>query len=202
MKSGHKRVAKSVFVVLILIGTAFLGAIGDDLYHSLRERVLDPRPDVHLFSFLRTGPIHCSTPENLKPLTVHKVKFPDGVDEVLDLWIPIKGFLWTHPDGARLYTIIAENRGNAVAETISMKIKFESGSISSVDINNPERIRLVFAGTLGTNVAEFEITKLLKDERQSVHVLTTDNAEIGTIEAWSEDQGTIYNIYQFEITSL
>lgn len=195
---------KIFYMVLVLSILLTVSAIV--LHWQPDAKVVDlqpePQPDTQVLLF---GQEHSYTIGQLKEeapirskITISPVRFPEGVPEVTDQEIPLKFFNWDFPEGTKLYTIVAQNKGDGIDNNIMIDIDFATNPIVSLEIDNKDRVSIIRGGKIGASRAVFEIDELLPNELQSIEIIV-EGTELGNLTAWSEKLLDIEKIYIFDV---
>lgn len=185
--------ASSTVVLLALVVTLAWPHIEDTIWGK--------HADSYVFLI---GQEHSYTIDQLKELAPIRariglvpVRFPEGVSSVSEPWIPVKLFDWSYPEGTKLYTIVAHNRGDGIDRNIKIKVDFTPNLIKSVKINHKERVSLIEGGESGS-FAVLKINELLPDERQDIELLI-GGKDIKSVEAWSENLQNIKKVFILDL---
>ena len=80
-------------------------------------------PNTHVYLI---GQDHSYTIAQLKEkapvrskITIHPIKFPNGISSLEVPWIPINFFNWEYSKEEKLYTVTAQNRGEMISTGMS-----------------------------------------------------------------------------------
>lgn len=115
------------------------------------------------------------------------------------LMAPMNLFVWKHPKGWKLYTIVCENRKEVIDSNIKIDIYLPMGSsIRSVEISNTDRMLILNGGQKTSSFVSLHIPQLLPDERQECRILIK-GTEIREIKAWSEKMGFFEEIFIYDM---
>jgi len=186
----------AIITTLIVVIVAILG------WPTIQDKWFKKHPDTYVCLY---GMNHSYTIDQLKEtapirskITLVPIQFPEGVSSLKDTEIPVMLFNWTYSDDEKLYVVTAYNKGHGVARKLKVDIDFTPNSIVSVNITNEERVKIIQGGKPTATRAVFEIDELLPDERQAVQILVYGKS-IKSVDVWSETEGTVKNVFIFDI---
>lgn len=195
------RITIGVLIAIIaVLATIVFGVL--DL-PPIQDRLWRRHSDTYVYVY---GMEHSYTIEQLEEqapirskITIVPIQFPEGVSSVEDNQVPMWFFNWTYSDDEKLYIVTANNKGDGVARNTKVDIDFTPNSISSVEINNEERVKIISGGNpLGTRIV-FEIDELLPDELQYIEILVHGKS-VESLDVWSESEDTIDNVFILDIS--
>jgi hypothetical protein len=168
----------------------------------IKDRIWGTHPNTYVCCW---GMEHSYSLEQLRAkapirskITKVPIQWPKGASPIPDTELPLKLFEWTYSSNEKLYTITVHNKGDGTAKNIKVDIDFTPSSISSLKINNEERVKLVRGGKQTGTRAIFEINELLPDEVQDIEILV-EGKTIKSLNAWSESEGEIKNIFILDV---
>lgn len=168
----------------------------------IQDKIWGKHPNTHIYCWgmehsYSLGYLRAKAPIRSK-ITIHPIQSPEGVSSIPSSKMPLKLFNWAYSKNEKLYTITAHNQGDGIARNIKVDIDFTPSSISSLKINNEERVKLIQGGKPTGTRAIFKIDELLPDEIQDIEILVTGKT-MKSLDAWSESQGEIKNIFILDI---
>jgi hypothetical protein len=153
------------------------------------------RPDTYIFLY---GQEYAYPPGvNLK-ITLKPIKFPEGMSSVSDPDVPVRSFQWAYPEGTKLYTLVASNRGNMTDRNVKIEVDFDPNSTSIQSIDMDTEVQLLDGGKVGASYAIFKIGELLPDVRQGVRIVTSGN-DVKSLTGWSEITKDLEKIFIIDI---
>ncbi len=152
-------------------------------------------PATYLFIFGQENSFF-PTERSRTPIKLVPINIPDKAPSIM---APMNLFVWKHPKGWKLYTIVCENRTAVIDSNIKIDISLPMGSsIRSVEISNKDRMSILNGGKKTSSFVSLHIPQLLPDERQECRILIK-GTEIREIKAWSEKMGSFEDFYIYDM---
>jgi hypothetical protein len=196
MRQAFKDPKFVIMFVIAMVGLTW-GTIQFVQNQRAREALSERQPDTYVVAY---GMEHSYSIDELREqgaityrATISAVQVPGGFLSVEEAAAPIWFFEWTYSDDEKVYIVTVDNRGAGIGRKTKVDIDFGASSISSVKIDNEERVKIISGGKPGGNRVVFEIDELLPGEEQYVEMVVVGKS-VKSIDVWSESEGTIDNV--------
>lgn len=200
--SSWKELSQAWQICIVSLTVICLIAVVTLIWTNVPEPIPEEDSDVYIYLI---GQEHSYTIDQLKELApirskirIVPIEFPSGIPTIQDVDLLIKLFEWNYPENAKLYTVVAHNKGDGIGRNIMIDINFTPNSIKELEISNEERVSLIQGGKPTGTKAIFLIGELLPNERQDVEILV-EGKDVPSVEVWSEGEGNIEKIFILDL---